>query len=149
MHPVCVCVSVAEGYWRFRRSDCNPHHGPIGLQPQRHVHSGKALRPPLGLEHAFDLHLQCRHHCVVILCAETERSQRFLRDESHQTRLAHQPPGLRRQIPHLDDVCLLFTSGLGLHPDLYGDSDHHVSSCQINVRSNKLLHSPYFCFLSV
>ena len=78
--------------------------------------------------------------CVGILCAEIECSQRFLRDQSQQTRLAHQPPGLRRQIPHVDDVRLLLTSPAGLYPDLYGDSDHHVSSSQMNISFSNLLH---------
>lgn len=84
--------------------------------------------------------------CAVVPCAETERSQRFLGDQSREARLAHQPPGLRRPVPHLDDVRLLSTGAAGLHPDLHGDSDHHVRSRQITLGVDQLLHSSIFTF---
>lgn len=68
---------------------------------------------------------------AVALCAETECSSRFLRDEPHKARLDHPPSGLGRQIPHLDDVRLLFARSAGFHPHLHGDADHHVSCAEM------------------
>lgn len=39
--------SVSQDYWRFRCTDCHPHHGPGGLQYKWHIHTGKTQIPPL------------------------------------------------------------------------------------------------------
>lgn len=63
----------------------------------------------------------------VPLIPETERSQWFLCDQPLEAWLDHQPSGVQRGIPHLDDVRLLSARSARLHPHLHGDSDHYVS----------------------
>lgn len=140
---VLVDYSIEDTYTQVSLSSWSGKEMPPGAGLQLFP-SGPTPELPLTcvdprplLQHALGIHpalcpsglpLHSSPALSPTLCPpEAERAQWRLRDSPREAGLGHQPPRGEQLLPRVDDGCQPATGYPGLHSDLHGDTDHHVS----------------------